>query len=273
MGGGNWAKAMESIIWYQPDFPPFVTIDDTGSEQGIDNQIVETVAKHLPGYNHQYVVANYTRILRDLKAEQPGVVTPLFKTPERERYLYYSEVASYLVFPSGLICRREDQNKFSAFLLENGSVDLWALCKSGNYKLAYASGRSYYGIIDEVLSQVSNETYIFSRTASDQIGTLKMLKNGRIDATFGFPVEIKYAGLEQELTFMPVSGMPAYIPVFFGAPKNPWGKSIINKLNMVLSKQGILDLFASYYRCWLEDNTIQHYEHLRNSYYRGTVRR
>jgi uncharacterized protein (TIGR02285 family) len=266
---GGTTRATETITWFQPDFPPYVIIRSADKEQGVDNRIVQTAVNHLPDYRHQYKVANYARILTSLREGKPGIITPLFKTQQREQYVHYTDVASYLVFANGLIYRKADQERYRPFLLEDGSLDLLALCQSGAFQLGYASGRSYSGIIDEVILLRAKEPYMFSRPGANQLGTIQMVQSKRIDAAFGFPVEVKYAGMDKELQFFHISGMPPYIPVFFGAPKSQWGRLAINRLNAILAEKGMLELFAGYYRDWLDEELVPLYEQLRIAYYGG----
>ncbi len=99
----------KKIIWYQSDFPPYVILKGQAREKGIQNQINEYLIKRLPEYEHTYDVANYSRILENLKNERHGVAGPVFKTPEREKYLFYSEIASFLALPNGFIINRADK--------------------------------------------------------------------------------------------------------------------------------------------------------------------
>ncbi|MDJ0782607.1 MAG: transporter substrate-binding domain-containing protein [Desulfosarcinaceae bacterium] len=257
----------EPLVWYQADFPPYVILAGPDKALGIDNQIMAYMIERLPGYEHQFRVASYSRILNDFKRQKPGVTTPLFRTPEREEYVHYSDISSYLVLPNGFIYQKDDLARYAPYLLADGAIDLDALCQSGKFNIGISAGRSYFGIIDAMIRNYKTAGVFQERTGSDQLGTLKMVRIKRYDAAFGFPVEIKYGGLERDLRFLRVSGMVPFIPVFFGTPKNQWGISLMGKFNAILRQEGVLERFAQFYSAWLDEETRPFYDQLRHTYY------
>lgn len=259
----------ETITWYQPDFPPYVILNGPYKKFGIDNRIVQFVVDRLPEYKHSFEVANYKRILDNLKKGEPGIVTPLFRTPEREEFVHYTNVSSYLVFPNGFIYRKSDRQKYIPFILEDGTLDLAALCRSGQFCIGINSGRSYYGILDDIITKYRKKNVFFVRSAIDHIGAFKMVANKRVDAALGFPVEIKFYGFDRDLGFLHVSKMNSFTPVFFGAPKNTFGVELVEMLNRILDEKKIRDQFAQYYMYWLDEEMKSDYEQLRQNYYKN----
>ncbi|MDC7223692.1 MAG: transporter substrate-binding domain-containing protein [Spirochaetales bacterium] len=256
----------QDIVWYQPDFPPYVIIEGENKDRGIDNQIVASVIPQLLQFEHSYEIANYTRILDNLLLGYTGVITPLFKTPERERFVLYTDRPNYLVLPNGYIYRRSEREKYEKFLTEEGRLDLEALCRNGEFTIGINSGRSYYGILDRTIEKYNRQTPFYNRSAPDQKGILHMVEERRIDGALGFPVEIKYVGLEEELGFFPVSGMVNLIPIYFGAPRTPEGREIIALLNQITEEDQWAEQFTEYYTYWLEEELIPEYDKLRKQF-------
>lgn len=262
---GTCSLFAQTITWYQPDFPPYVILDDPDKRHGIDNNIVQTVVDRLPKYEHVYEVANYRRILENISSGRNGIITPLFKIPAREKYVHYTKKPSYLVYSNGFLYSSSIGDKFAAFTLEDGSIDLDALCSSGRMKIGINAGRSYYGVIDEIIGKFGDKCFV-SRSAIDHLGMFKMVLSNRVDAAIGFPVEVKFAGMEGMLKYLPVARMGVLTPVYFGAPKNAFGIEIVNKLNNILDEQGTADQFSEYYKYWLDDELKVSYEELRQKY-------
>jgi uncharacterized protein (TIGR02285 family) len=258
-----------NITWYQPDFPPYVILSGPDKELGIDDQIVHLMINSLPEYTHVFQKANYTRILESLKHGEPGIVTPLFKTKAREKYIHYSKVPSYLVLPNGFIYHKDSEAKYAPFILEDGTLDLQALCKSGKVKIGTNSGRSYFGIIDRTIEKFKGKDVFFNRSGIEHSGLIKMVANKRLDAAFGFPVEIKYLGFNDNLSFLPVSKMVTFIPVYFGASKNKFGIDLIERLDCLMNDKKVIDKFAQYYMAWLDKELIDNYKHLKQDYYKA----
>lgn len=254
------------ITWFQPDFPPYAIIKGPYKQYGIDNRIIEYTTKHLNLTNSTYRTANYQRILEELRSGEHGIITPLFRTPEREQFIRYTSRPNYFVFSNGIIFNRKDHRKYKPFLLEDGTIDLTSLCKSKNFRIGINLGRSYYGIIDRTIQTYKQKQIFNIRTSSDHLGTLAMLQRRRVDATFGFPVEIKYAGLNKDLIFYRVAGMPPLSPVYFGAPQNKFGYSMVRQLNEMLEQTNATSTFASYYAYWLDQELVGEYYKLCSEY-------
>ena len=262
-----FSLAANSITWYQPDFPPFVILKGAEKQQGIDNSIVEFVIKRMPEYTHTYKPTNYKRILQYLADKQHGIVTPLFKSPEREKFVHYSNIPSYLVFSNGFIYPKKDRDKYTPYILDDGTLDLEALCRSHTFNIAINTGRSYYGLLDEIIKRHREEGVFYARSTIDHYGIFEMVVHKRVDAALGFPVEIKFAGFEQELDFLHVSKMPTMTPVFFGAAKNEFGIETINILNTILADDDIINKFGEFYKYWLSEDKKTEYDIIRSRYY------
>ena len=101
-----------------------------------------------------------------------------------------------------------------------------------------------------------------------------MLDVGRIDAAFGFPVEVQYLskkmGLRNDLVVLPIQNMVPYSPVYFAAPKNTWGRKIIARINRILNRDGVIGKFNAYYEYWLDDGNKRYYQTLKEAHYQNT---
>ncbi|WP_421899129.1 transporter substrate-binding domain-containing protein [Maridesulfovibrio sp.] len=263
---GPAATSAEEITWFQPNFPPYAIIKGPYKQYGIDNRIIKYVTIHLNLTNSTFKTANYQRILEELRKGSHGIITPLFKTQEREQFVCYTSRPSYFVFSNGIIFNRKDYRKYAPFLLKDGTIDLTTLCKSKDFRIGINLGRSYYGAIDQTIQTYKQQQIFNIRTSADHTGTLTMLKRRRVDATFGFPVEIKYAGLNKDLIFYRVSGMPPLSPVYFGAPQNKFGYSMVRRLNRMLKETNATNIFATYYTYWLDEELIDDYYKLCREY-------
>lgn len=143
------------ITWYQPDFPPYVIIDPSDRQVGIDNQIVAFMIDRLPEFEHRFQKATYRRIMQQMKERSNGVITPLFITEERRQFIRYSQPASYLVLPNAVVVKTHHLPRFAPFLREKRVLDLEAAVRSGRLLFGISDGRSYSGVI-EVFSSTSS---------------------------------------------------------------------------------------------------------------------
>jgi uncharacterized protein (TIGR02285 family) len=267
------AGASEGITWYQPDFPPYVIHTPAERHLGIDNQIVAFMIRHLPEFDHHYRKATYRRIMDQLKTGTNGLITPLFITEERRQFIHYSRTASYLVLPNAVIVKRTALPRFEAFIGADHRLDLEAAVRSDSGVFGISSGRSYSGIIDRVIRKYRHSESLLIRSGSDlSAGLLKMLAMDRIDAWIAFPVELRFTarhnGLdESQFAVLPVAGMEPFTPVFFGAPKTPWGRDMIRRLDAVVTRPRTIARFLDHYIYWLDEASRPAYRQMARAYY------
>jgi len=262
-----------TITWYQPDFPPYVILDPSESQLGIDNQIVRFMIEHLPGYEHRYRTATYSRIMDQMKMQANGIITPLFITAERRRFIHYSKTASYLVLPNAVIIKKTSLPRFQPVMNREGKLDLEAAVRSETVVFGNSNGRSYSGIIDRVIRRHHGSPSIWTRSGSDiSAGLLKMLAIDRIDAWIAFPVELRFTARQCEIDahqfmVLSVADMEPFTPVYFGAPKTPWGRTIVGRLNEVLSHRETIASFLDYYAGWLDADSKKKYRQMAKDFY------
>jgi len=253
--------AQDTIFWYQPDFPPYVIIKGADKEYGIQNRVNEYLISRLPEYKHTNIKnANYARILNNLKNQQQGVIGPIFKNPEREKFLLYSKHPCFLVLPNGLVVNRNNKKKFNPYILRDGTLDIEALCKLKKTRIGIVKGRTYKGILDEMINKYQYSKVFTVRHGTDHLGVIKMLLKNRFDATFGYPIEIKYAGFDSELEVLRIAKMTPYIPSYLAVTKNEWGQTLINKINAIMENNDALAEFYSYYEYWLSETDKTYYQ-------------
>lgn len=225
----------------------------------------------MPEYEHKRSICNVARALNEMKEEKNVVMTTLLKTPERDKYMLYSDIPIYLVFPNGLVVRKADREKIiSPFLLPDGTVNIEAVIPSRKFTIGISKGRSYFGILDEMVRKYPASFYERA-TAEQSLGMLKMLNSHRIDATFLLPPEIimvprKEVSAENFL-FFPVSGMAPYMEVYVTVPDNSWGKTVMQKIGSLIKEKGGISLFLDYYMSLLDEDTRIQYRNVAKKYY------
>ena len=58
--------------------------------QGYEDLITDILKKHLPEYNHEHMQATISRHYQQWKQGEPACSVAMFKTPEREEFVYFS---------------------------------------------------------------------------------------------------------------------------------------------------------------------------------------
>jgi len=196
------ASACELNVRWNEDAPYTFFADD--KVQGIDADTIDAVLSKL-GCQSKYVEAPWARALLMLEQGKVDIVSGAFKTPEREKFAYFSKVPS-------------DSNNL--LFLRAADKETWRLEKlteltTSSFKLG-AQIDVHYGPDYETLiaSPEFKDNLVFQ---SNRKSLWKMLSLGRIDGLIADEItgklEIKELGLKQDIymTDIIVSTEPAFI--------------------------------------------------------------
>lgn len=262
----------DDILWLKPNFPPANFVSGLLHGLGYYDRMEEFIINRMDKYEHGHIVAGYGRILNYLK-QRNGCAVGLIRNPERESFLAYSEVA-LLVFPNGVITRRDNIEKFAPHLNEDGRVMAKSLMKDTALMVGIAEGRIYDGVIDEIYSKSKNKPNIITRRGEDVLsGLISMLDLGRIDLTFGYPVELEYhlslGVLKNEMVFLQIQEMPKFIESHVVCRNNAWGQGMIREIDKILLMYRSSSEFLHYYEFWLDFEIRNRHQELSKAYYGG----
>lgn len=255
------------ITWYYANFPPVTIPDGPQAGTGFYDRITQFIIERLDGYEHEFQVANFKRIINEIRSQEPVCCATLYKTPEREKYVTFS-LPVVVVLPSGVVARKADREKLKPYLSEDRTISLERVLQDGNFRVGVAKGRIYTGEIDEILDRYRSSRLVEERAGKDVFqGLFAMLLAGRVDLIIGYPTEAQFVGRtlekEDQVVFFPVAEMSqTYTLGHVGCPKNDWGQKIIDKVDLILKKHRATPEFIGYYEQWLDDDTIPTYRRI-----------
>ncbi|MCG8618707.1 MAG: hypothetical protein MI802_21005, partial [Desulfobacterales bacterium] len=140
-----------TIKWYRANFPPVTIVDGPNEGLGFFDKVTHLLENQLPDYEHIHQVANFKRIIIELKSGKNVCCPSLYKTRERETFISFS-VPAMVVLPNVLITRKALNKKFQPYLDRNNRLKLTELLADERIHLGISNGRKYAGGIDDVLS-------------------------------------------------------------------------------------------------------------------------
>lgn len=261
------ASGDNQITWYYANFPPVTIPDGPHAGTGFYDRITQFIIERLDGYTHDFQVANFKRIINEIRLQEPVCCATLYKTPAREDYVTFS-IPVVVVLPSGVVARKTDRAKLSAYIRDDNTLSLESVLQDGNLRVGVSKGRAYTGEIDEILNRYRPSSLIEERAGKDVFqGLLAMLLAGRVDLIIGYPTEAQFVsrmfGQEDQVIFLPVAEMSqTYTLGHVGCPKNEWGQEIIEKVDLILKKHRATPEFTGYYEQWLDEDTIPAYRRI-----------
>ena len=261
----------EQIKWFVTNYPPAFIIEDNNFN-GFEVNTLNNLIKNLKNYNITYYQTSLSRALEDMKNKKNVCALYLFKTPEREKNLYYS-LPYRVTFSNGIIIKKSEKNKFKDFFDKNNKIKLKSLLKDKTLTLGINKRISYGKEIDDIIQKYINNPNIFLLTRENYIeNLLKLLSLNRIDYFIGYSESIKYLSkklnTKDEFIYIPISELNKdYFLLYVVAPKNDFGKKVINDVNEIILKTNFVKDAANYYKKWLNKDSQVEFEKMFNNFF------
>jgi len=262
------SHARDSVTWMEADAPPFFIHEGQHKGQGYEDIITKILMENLPEYNHDRMTANLSRHYYTFKKGEKVCNVGMYKTPEREQFLYFS-IPSFFTLPTVLIIRKERFTDFGG----SKTVRLQSLLASGKIVLGTAKNRSYGTYVDKILDANKKQGNIFVFESEElSRNFFQMLKLGRVDALISLPEEAVYQaeqlGMKDEIMTLTIEENQVGYDSWFGyvaCSKTPWGKKLIEKINRILVEQRPTEQYRAAYERWLDKSSLETYRSLYNN--------
>ena len=255
-------SAKESVTWMEAVFPPFLIQSGPNQEQGYGDAITDILQEHLTEYDHDEITTNITRHFYKFKQGEKVCSVGLYKTPERDEFMYFS-IPSFITLPPVIIIKKSHLDKFN----NQSTVSLAAVLDSNSLMIGFAKDRSYGNTLDGILAHHKGQANMVEIAGQElSLNLFKMLILDRLDGLIGLPEEALYQAeqmgiRDQFITLALTENMHNYDGWMsaVGCSKNAWGQKIINDINKVLLEQRPTTRYRAAYERWLDANSIEQY--------------
>lgn len=255
-------SAQESVTWMEAVFPPFFIQNGPNRNQGYGDLITDIIQEGLTDYDHDEVTTNITRHFYKFKQGEKVCSVGLYKTPEREEFMYFS-IPSFITLPPVIIIKKTNLGKFN----NQSMVSLDAILDSKTLMIGLAKDRSYGNTLDGILAGHKGQGNLVEIAGQElSLNLFKMLMLDRLDGLIGLPEEALYQaeqmGIRDQFVTLTLSENQHNYDGWMsavGCSKTPWGKEIIGKINTVLLAQRPTARYRAAYERWLDANSIEQY--------------
>lgn len=233
--------------------------------QGYEDVITDILMENMPQYSHKKITANISRHYYSFKQGEKVCNVGLYKTPEREAFIYFS-TPSFFTLPTVLVIKKE---KFADF---GGSktVRLDTLLQNKKITIGRAKNRSYGRYVDTILDRYKDQANVVTFEGEElSRNFFQMLGLNRIDALISLPEEAIYQaeklGIKDEIMTLTIEenqvGYASWLS-YVGCSKTDWGKKIIEQINRVLHVQRPTKRYRQAYERWLDESSLANYRRL-----------
>ncbi|MGE4560653.1 MAG: ABC transporter substrate-binding protein, partial [Desulfobulbus sp.] len=134
----QWVSAKDHLLWMEAVLPPFFIQSGPNQGEGYGDAITRILQEHLSAYTHEKINTNITRHFYMFKQGEHVCSAGLYKTPEREMFMYFS-IPSFITLPPVIILKKKNARKFT----ETDTVSLDAVLGNGNLMIGLVKDRSY----------------------------------------------------------------------------------------------------------------------------------
>lgn len=254
------AVASETIRWIVADEPP-ITYLKSEKHVGYGMDMLHMLQKKMPQYDHEVVMAgNYKRVVRDVKEGPLTCAIGLFRTPEREKSMHFSQVPFFYFYNIQIAMKKD---LFSE-LGNPASISLKKMLKQEEYTLGLSAGRTYSDSLRVILDESEGNPNIFIRPHSGVAeGLFNMLLINRIDYMLLYPDEAMYlsqkADARGQVVTVPIEEAFDLSYSWCACTQSPQGKKAASAITDALIKIRPLESYRAPYERWISPNLLKLY--------------
>ncbi|MCP4673858.1 MAG: transporter substrate-binding domain-containing protein [Desulfobacula sp.] len=243
----------EEILWPYFHYPPMYIVEK-GEISGYGVHVQKILSNKMPGYDHEMIQAQPARLFEELKNGEKYIAYGPVKTPEREKYLYYS-LPCRLVFTDCVVMKRGSVKKY----LTGSMISLQKLAADKNLVMGHSKGASYGIQLDGILKDYKKSlTQEIVTGEEGEIRQLKMIRDGRINWMIWDPLALNIFLINLDMhndfgIYEIYEKEHALIYAHIAAPKTPWGRQVISEINNILKIVISTDEFYLGLSKWVPD--------------------
>ncbi len=204
------AHGKEKITWPYLCYYPVIICENSRVVGGAGWDILNLMWENMPQYDHEAVLLPIKRILKDMKEGRHYLIYGLYKTPEREKYLYFS-LPCRISTPTMVVIRKDELQRFGM----GKSVSLKRLLEDKHLRFLMFSDISFGPGTDELLKTFGKAENVYTEYRTDKMNqyALDLLLKKRIDyflALNGTRHRAGELGMTDEIVFIPIKEQKDY---------------------------------------------------------------
>lgn len=234
---GGLVCAQEQVIWLHTDIYPYIISQGPQAGTGAADHLMDTLSKSMADLSFIREAVPNARLLEELRKGRRVLHPTSLKSPEREAFMYFSRPYVILKSPGLVVLNDQAAPGFDQLAR---TVDLGLIAQDPGITLAAVRERRYGGALDQALGSLPAERLVLVPSLKEDLPRmLELLRKKRISAIVGYEDELRallaLKGLGTDgLAFLSPKGSDPYLFACVGAPRNAWGKAIIERIDSLL---------------------------------------
>jgi uncharacterized protein (TIGR02285 family) len=245
------------ITWYKQNIPPFFISEGIFKDKGSGDSLQSFFESKLPEYSHTSIYANTSRSIESAITAKSFATFGLFETPERKKFLLFSEPFATLS-PPKLIFKTENRFKFKNFYNNYGYLDLEKLITQSNLKIGILDERFYSSYIYNIIKKhYTNKNIVKTFSINAYTAQIEMLLLDRLDCIIEFPDVVEYTSITKSLNLnydsIEFYSDSPYYYISVAVNKNKDNYILLQKINKIILENRYRDEYLNILTSWTKD--------------------
>ncbi len=238
----------QQITWLIRDWPPAYISQGPLQGQGTFDLLTQDLQGELPQFSHQLQFTSLSAREQKMQLEQPYCFFGAIKTPEREKFLHYSDIA-FLTHGVKIFMRAD--SPLSLRLPPNQPVDLIALMQQQDILGITEKKRTYPSAVQHLIDEHRLSLVDVNEHSTN---ILQMLLQKRADYLIEFQDRIEYlsqkVGSKVLISQREILGEANIEAVYVACRKTPGADQTIAAINAALAKLRPTELYQQHMLRW-----------------------
>ncbi len=227
----------EEITWPYVCFSPLYICENKQLTGGYAHDILKIIWQNMPEDDHEALMMPIKRMLTFARKGKHQLFYGLYKTSEREKFLYYS-IPCRISVPPFIVFRKNEVSRFS----KGNTVSLDKLLTNPDLNFLLLKSVSFGKRLDAILEKHRGNAQISIEYDTTDMGpkSLTLLTRKRVDYFLSLDGTINNAkkmGIIDQLAFLHIEEQNKYEVGYITAPRTNWGKEKIRQINTILKRE------------------------------------
>lgn len=246
----------EPLTWLIRDWPPAYISQGPLQGQGTFDLLTQDLQRELPQYNHQIQFTSLSAREQKMQMEKPYCFFGAIKTPEREKYLFYSDIA-FLTHGVKLFMRAD--SPLNLRLPPDQPVNLITLMQQKDILGITEKKRTYPSAVQQLIAEHRLSLVDVNESSTN---VLQILVQKRADYLIEFQDRIEYLAQKTTskvaLSHREIQGEAAVEAVYVACRKTPGAEQAIAAINVALAKLRPSLLYQQHMVRWTSQSMKAH---------------
>lgn len=224
----------EQLTWLIRDWPPAYISQGPLQGQGTFDLLTQDLIRELPQFKHQIQLTSLSAREQKMQLEKPYCFFGAIKTPEREQFLHFSNIA---FLTHGVKLFMLGDSPLNLRLPANSHVDLVSLLQQQDVIGITEKKRTYPAAVQQL---IASHRLALVDVNESSTNILQMLAQKRADYLIEFQDRVEYLAHNMPskvvLSQREIQGQTLIEPVYVACRKTPGAQQHIKAINAALTK-------------------------------------